>query len=347
MKIDLAVIADKPDSTFLEMIERMSLQTVDINRIIVINIEQKYYDRLIYNGRKFMDDHKNVEVHHISRREFDCGKTRNAAAKYSDAEYIVFMDQNAVPADNGVIERLINKLESDPTIAVAYSRQVAREGSDEDYKFFMNFLYPQDSSVRDEQDAKTLGWMAYICSNKCAAYRRRTFDELDGFGNHVITGEDILFAAKAIHAGYKVAYVSEAAVNYSSVWDKDYIERFAFDVAVSHAKHPEIFDVSSIKSLMKKEGKITLTHMKRNGFVKESVTAARRIRRIQKNYKQGLKYKRLGKAQILKLTGNPEYWRMDELMRDRSAINAHLGYGRSEEEMEMLRQIPVAHKDED
>lgn len=347
MKIDLAVITDRPDNSFLEMIEKMSQQTVMINKIVVVNIEQKFYDRIVYNGRKFMDDHKNVEVHHISRREYDCGKTRNVAVKYSDAEYIAFVGQNAIPADAKVLERLINRMDSDPSIAVAYSRQIARDDSSEDYKLFKSFLYPQDSTVRDEHDAKTLGWMAYLCSNKCAVYRRSIFDEIGGFGNHVIAGEDMLYAAKVMHAGYKVAYVSEAAVIHSEEYDREALERFYFDIAVSHAKHPEIFDVAAIRNLLKKEGKLTLSHMKRNGHAKESVAAAGRMRRIQRSYRRGLKYKRLGRAKILKYTGNPEYWHMDELMRDRSGVNARLGYGRSEEEVAMLKQVPVVHKDED
>lgn len=347
MKIDLAIITDKPDASFLDMIEKVSEQTVSINKIIVINVEQKYFDRIVYNGSKFLDEHKNLEVHHISRREYDCGKTRNAAVKYSDADYIIFMAQNAVPSDTMLFERLIAKLESDKGIAVAYARQIAKTDSTEDYKVFKSFLYPQDSAVRDERDVKTLGWAAYFSSNACAAYRRRLFDELEGFGNHVIAGEDILYAAKAMHSGYKVAYVSEALVVYSVEWTKEAMERFTFDTAVSHAKHPEIFDTAEIRTMLKKEGKLAISHMKRNGFVKESVGATRRMRRIQRSYKLGLKYKHMGKAALLKYTGNPEYWRMDELMRDRSAINAHLGYGRSEEEVAMLKQIPIAHKDED
>lgn len=71
------------------------------------------------------------------------------------------------------------------------------------------------------------------------------------------------------------------------------------------------------------------------------------MRRCMKSYKLGLKFKRMSKNEILRHTANPEYWRADELMRDRSAINARLGYGRSEEEVAMLRQVPVMHKDEE
>ena len=74
MTIDLVITTYKPTKTFFDLVDKMSKQTVEIRKIIILNVEQKYFDRLLY-ATKFIDEHKNVEVRHISAREFDCGKS--------------------------------------------------------------------------------------------------------------------------------------------------------------------------------------------------------------------------------------------------------------------------------
>ncbi|MDE6607696.1 MAG: glycosyltransferase family 2 protein, partial [Lachnospiraceae bacterium] len=79
-RIDVVVPTYKPDQKFLTLIERLEGQTVKPDRIIVMNTEQKYYARVSY-GSHFQDKYKNVEVCHISNREFDLGSTRHMAMR--------------------------------------------------------------------------------------------------------------------------------------------------------------------------------------------------------------------------------------------------------------------------
>ena len=45
-KVDVIIPVYKPDRGFLTMVEKLQAQTVPVNRIILINTEQKYLDRL-------------------------------------------------------------------------------------------------------------------------------------------------------------------------------------------------------------------------------------------------------------------------------------------------------------
>lgn len=108
-KADIIIPVYKPDGKFLTLIEKLGKQSVLPNRIIIMNTEQKYYDRLIY-GTSFQKEHRDMVVKHLSRREFDHGRTRNRGVQYSDTDFFIMMTQDAVPADEYLVERLLEQL---------------------------------------------------------------------------------------------------------------------------------------------------------------------------------------------------------------------------------------------
>ena len=85
------------------LLDRLKEQTISVNRIILINTEQGYFDTLIA-GTNFWQRYKNITVKHISKREFDHGYTRRRAVAESDADYFVMMTDDAIPADDCLIE---------------------------------------------------------------------------------------------------------------------------------------------------------------------------------------------------------------------------------------------------
>ena len=134
MTADLIIPAYKPDKTFLEAVDAMASQTLSFEKIIVVNTEQKYFDRLVYSA-KFLDEHKSLDVRHISKREFDCGKTCNFGVKISQADCFIIMSQNVVPESGDVAARLIAALENDPKCAVAFARQTVPDKASEIDKY--------------------------------------------------------------------------------------------------------------------------------------------------------------------------------------------------------------------
>ena len=199
-KADIIIPVYKPDGKFLTLIEKLGKQSVLPNRIIIMNTEQKYYDRLIY-GTSFQKEHRDMVVKHLSRREFDHGRTRNRGVQYSDTDFFIMMTQDAVPADEYLVERLLEQLGKE-NVAVAYARQLAAEDSSEIEKYTRNFNYPEQSKIKTKADLETLGIKTFFCSNVCAAYNRKIFDALGGFVKHTIFNEDMIYAARAVEAGY-------------------------------------------------------------------------------------------------------------------------------------------------
>ena len=240
MKIDVIIPVYKPEKRFLELISRLEKQTLKPNRIIIMNTEEKYFEALLY-GTDFAREHPNAEVHHLSKWEFNHGGTRNDGAARSTGDIFVCMTQDALPADNRLLEELTTALSAEEDIAVSYARQLPEKDSGEIEKYTRQFNYPEESCVKGKEQLPEMGIKTYFCSNVCAAYKKEVFRKLGGFERHVNFNEDMLFAAKAVQAGWKIAYCAGAKVyhchNYTCA------EQFHrnFDNGVSQAQHPEVF----------------------------------------------------------------------------------------------------------
>ena len=116
IKVDVIIPAYHPGKEFSTLIERLTKQTFPIHRIIVMNTEETYWNKEL--EEKFSI----LEVHHLKKQEFDHGATRACAAELSDADVMVFMTQDALPADKSLIENLVKALTEDEKTGAAYAR---------------------------------------------------------------------------------------------------------------------------------------------------------------------------------------------------------------------------------
>ena len=305
-KVDIIIPTYKPDHKFLALIERLERQSVPINRIFVINTEQKYFDRLIY-GTSFQKDYHNVIVKHISKREFDHGQTRNRCVRQSDAEFFVMMTDDAVPADEYLVEKLLKQLHGNG-VAAAYARQLAGKNSSEAEKYTRNFNYPDKSAVKTKADLPQLGIKTFFCSNVCAAYNRKIFDELGGFINHTIFNEDMIYAAKAVEAGYGIAYVADARVFHSH--DYSCMEQFHrnFDLGVSQAQHPEVFAAYPSESEGIRLVRQTVRHLWKSGARRQIPGVILQSGFKYMGYLLGKHYRYLPRKLVIAMSSNKEYW---------------------------------------
>ncbi|MBF0458180.1 MAG: glycosyltransferase family 2 protein [Nitrospirae bacterium] len=171
------------------------------------------------------------KVIQIAREEFNHGTTRNAAARAALGDVIIFMTQDALPADNRLTQELLVPL-SDPRTAASYARQTAAGKASPVERFSREFNYP-DVPVLKSLDALTaLGIKTFFFSNVCSAVKRDIFIETGGFKS-VIMNEDMVFASQLILSGYKVAYCPGAAVIHSHNYS--FTKQFSrnFDIGVS------------------------------------------------------------------------------------------------------------------
>lgn len=307
-KVDVIIPTYKPDQKFLDLMEKLAHQTVPVQKVIIMNTEQKYFDRLTY-GTSFSKKYKNVVVKHLSKREFDHGRTRNSGVRCSDAPVFVMMTQDAVPVDEFLIEELLRGLQQE-NVAAAYGRQLAEDDCSETEKFTRQFNYPEEGAVKTKEDIERLGIKTFFCSNVCAAYKRELFDALGGFIRHTIFNEDMIYAAGAVQAGYGIAYQPGAKVYHSHDYSGSEQFHRNFDLGVSQADHPEIFAAVSSESEGIRLVKLTLAHLKEQklwlqipGFIVKSGCK-------YMGYLLGKNYKKLPRKFVVKCSAksNREYW---------------------------------------
>ncbi len=150
----------------------------------------------------------------VVRNDFNHGKTRNLGIFHAKSEIVVLLTQDALPADNFCLENLVTPLQ-DPQIAASFGRQVPRPDASPAENFTRLFNYPETPIVKGREDLPELGIKTFFFSNVCSAIKTKEFKELGGFPENIIMFEDLIFAAKAILKGYKIAYVPEAKVWHS------------------------------------------------------------------------------------------------------------------------------------
>lgn len=307
MEIDVIIPLYKPGKEFFTLLDRLQNQTVPIGKIILMNTEEKYFTNLIY-GTRFFEKYKNVVISHLSKQEFDHGLTRRIGVQKSQAEIFVMMTQDAIPENEYLLENLVAPFEEDWEVAVSYARQLPRENCNFIERYTRKFNYPAKSRIKSWDDLPRLGIKTYFCSNVCAAYRRDIYDYLGGFVKRTIFNEDMIYAAEAINAEYKIAYVAEAMVVHSHNYTNMQQLHRNFDLGVSQAQHPEIFDGVPSES----EGKRMVRDVTR--YLREK----HRLGKIPYFYMQcfckyigyllGKNYKKLPRHLIFALTANTEYW---------------------------------------
>ena len=92
--VDVIIPTYKPTKMLFEIIRMLEQQTYAVNQIILMNTEEKYYNQLVY-GTHVIEKYHNIQVCHLSKREFDHGRTRNTGVKRSKADiFICFLYSN-------------------------------------------------------------------------------------------------------------------------------------------------------------------------------------------------------------------------------------------------------------
>ncbi|MGL5259751.1 MAG: glycosyltransferase family 2 protein [Lachnospiraceae bacterium] len=307
MIVNVIIPSYKPDHTFCNLIKSLQNQSIKIEKIIIINTEEESFQNVAKEDIFFglFDD---IFIHHITKEEFDHGNTRNLGISYSKCDIVICMTQDVELVEDTTIETLIKPFE-DESIAISYARQLPRETCDLLESYTRSFNYPEKSCIKSKEDLKELGIKTYFSSNVCAAYKKDVFDELGGFIHKTIFNEDMIYASKAINAGYKIAYVAEARVIHSHSYT--YLEQVKrnFDLGVSQADNKEVFCNISSESegikLVKKSIRFLVEQKQKRKIPSLMINSACKFL----GYKLGISYKHLPRWLILKITLNKQYWK--------------------------------------
>lgn len=213
-----------------ECLEALAQQTLQPNRRLVVDSSSA--DDTVARAKT-----AGFEVKGISRSEFNHGGTRQWAVEYlADCEIVVFLTQDAVLASPNSLAELVQCC-ADPTVAVAYGRQLPHRGATPTEANARLFNYGETSERKDLAAVDRFKAKVFFCSNSFAAYRRSVLLELGGFRRDLILGEDAEFAARAVLAGYANVYCASATAYHSHHYNVVEVFRRYFDTGVFHARN--------------------------------------------------------------------------------------------------------------
>ena len=345
--IDAVIPSFYPDEKLLKLVNLLEKQTEELRAIRIINTEKAGLEKLLSRAAAadaareqmpqavvenaeapatgtdtkpeksadpgdviatWLARHPLVKVTQIERSEFDHGGTRHLGMELSwDADYVLFMTQDAVPQDENLVAELLKPFMQEQAIAVSYARQLPAEDARAAEQYSRNFNYPAESRIKSAKDIEDLGIKTFFCSNVCAMYRRNLYEEIGPFPSPVIFNEDMVYAGRAVQAGYSIAYAADAKVIHSHNYSAKQQFHRNFDLGVSQADHPEIFAKVSSEGEGVQYARRVVKYLWKNGRGEIPGflwTCGWRLI----GYRLGKNYRKLSEKQIAKYTMNPAYW---------------------------------------
>ena len=301
--VDVIIPAYHPGKEFATLIKRLEKQSVPIHRIIVMNTEESMWNK---EWEKLSDA---MEVHHLTKEEFDHGGTRARAAELSDSDVMVFMTQDAMPADRELLAELLKALDQEENIAAAYARQLPNAECSFVERYTRAFNYPDTSLVKTKADLDKYGIKTFFCSNVCAAYKKDIYEKQGGFVRRTIFNEDMIYTGGLIQAGYGIAYAAEARVIHSHNYNCMQQFHRNFDLGVSQAEHPEIFEGVPSEGEGMRLVKKTLAYLIHSGRIWLIPGFVLQCAGKYAGYLAGKKFRKLPRKFILWCTMSPNYWK--------------------------------------
>ncbi|WP_167505934.1 glycosyltransferase family 2 protein [Desulfosediminicola flagellatus] len=235
MKLSIIIPTYNGAKTLTKLFQVLEKQTVIPEEILVVDSSSK--DATVSVCRDY-----GASVTIIPQSEFDHGGTRTRMAEEATGDILVFMTQDAIPAANDAIEKLIAPFVDDEKLAMTYGRQLPNEDADFAAAHLRAFNYPDKPDTREYDDKEKLGIRTIFTSNSFAAYRKSTLTDVGYFKDGLIFGEDTCAAGRLLQKGYTIKYVSDAAVYHSHNYKIVQEFKRSFDIGVLHTVEALLFN---------------------------------------------------------------------------------------------------------
>ena len=202
--------------------------------------------------KAFAQNRPNVSVHQIAKQDFQHGHTRNRGVAWSDAEFVAFLTQDAIPADEHWLVNIVSALECQPGAAGTFGRHIAHDDASpfikHELKCHFSGLnqFPKALSLDSNQKlicADDQGWrkVLHFYSDNNSCLRKSVWGEIPL--PCVPFGEDQLWAEAIIRRGYSKVYAKDAVVKHShhyspaETYERSAIEAGFFNSCFGHTMH--------------------------------------------------------------------------------------------------------------
>jgi len=208
--ISILIPVKNGGSDLVRCLEAIATQTVD-DQVEIVVVDSGSTDGSPDRAREL-----GATVHEIPAHEFVHGATRNLAARLSQGDVLVLTTQDAVPADDQWLARLVRALEGDG-VAGVYGRQLPHETATPPEQFFLDFMYGSEPRIQRLGGIAELSFEQTLFSNVNSAIPRQVW-EANPFRDDVAMSEDQEWSRRMLLAGHTIVYEPSAAVRHSHAY---------------------------------------------------------------------------------------------------------------------------------
>ncbi|HEY5999912.1 MAG TPA: glycosyltransferase [bacterium] len=167
----------------------------------------------------------------IPIERFTHGRSRNLGARAAAGEVVVFLSQDALPADERWLAELLAPF-ADGRVAAAYSRQIARDDANPMERHFLETRFPPGEPIARVAGPGESSLEQVFFSNVSSAVRREALLE-HPFDEELIMSEDQQLSRDLLAAGFRVVYRPSSAVLHSHNYTLGSVFRRYFDSVYS------------------------------------------------------------------------------------------------------------------
>jgi glycosyltransferase involved in cell wall biosynthesis len=211
-----------------------------------------------------------VRIVEITAQDFHHARTRNYAATLTTGKYLVFLSQDAIPANESWLKAMLRNFE-DETVGAVYGRQVPKAGSTSERHDALSTMYGSERVVKDASSKESLGYQYYHFSDVNAAIRREVWEAIR-FPEEFKVFEDLGIAKRILDAGWKIVYEPDASVVHSHNHTTTELFKRYFDIGCTF-RRLGIWNALTQSSMMRELEKLVRKKLRRNGNGERSAGA--------------------------------------------------------------------------
>ena len=234
IKVSIVLLVKNGEEYICESLQSIFTQKVDFG-FEVLAIDSGSKDHTLEILRQFPQ----VRIIEIPPESFNHGDTRNYGAEksHSDAEYIVYLTQDATPADENWLANLIAPFGEDIKTAGVFSRHIPRPDASASLVRQLATVWQTGGQQRlikkmpgTLQEFMHDRFYYNYFSNTSSAIRRSIWNKHPF--RQVPFAEDALWADEVIQAGYTIIFEPQSLVTHSHSYN--FVEQFRQNVDYTH-----------------------------------------------------------------------------------------------------------------